>query len=221
MKITNQQQQSAPISINGINLKEVTSFTYLGSVVSTTGGGTDEDLEVRIGKARQAFINLNSIWKSSAIRKTRIFNTNVKSFLLYGSETWRVKKRISNRLPSLSPYWRSNGWTERISNKKLWDRTNQEPITQIICRRKWRWIGHCLRRPLNDITRKALEWNPSGKRKVGRHCKGDMEEILQRRGKSLWSKVVPVEEDSRKQDKLEMCRWSPMFHEELKETAII
>ena len=82
-------------------MKEVTSFTYLGSIVSTTGGETDEDVKVRIGKARQAFINLNSIWKSFAIsirNKTRIFNTNVKSVLLYGSETGLVTKRISNRL---------------------------------------------------------------------------------------------------------------------------
>ena len=174
MKITNQQQQPAPMTTNGINLKEVTSFTYLGSVVSTTGG-TDEDVKVRIGKARQAFINLNSIWKSSAIstrNKIRIFNTNVKSVLLYGSETWRVTKRISNKLQTfINSCLRSIlkiKWPERISNKKLWERTNQEPISQIICRRKWRWIGHSLRRPLNDITREALEWNPSGKRKVGR-----------------------------------------------------
>ncbi|CAH8843401.1 unnamed protein product [Trichobilharzia szidati] len=59
MKITNQQQQQqqqqhpAPITINGRDLKEVTSFTYLGSIVSTTGGGTDEDVKSRIGKARK------------------------------------------------------------------------------------------------------------------------------------------------------------------------
>ncbi|CAH8288256.1 unnamed protein product [Heterobilharzia americana] len=41
-----QQQQQTPITINGRNLKEVTSFTYLGNTVSTTGGtGTDEDVK--------------------------------------------------------------------------------------------------------------------------------------------------------------------------------
>ncbi|CAH8463514.1 unnamed protein product, partial [Heterobilharzia americana] len=95
-----QQQQQTPITINGRNLKEVTSFTYLGSTVSTTGG-TDEDVKVRIGKARQAFISLKPVWRSSALsmrNKIRIFNTNVKSVLLYGSETWRVTKGISNKL---------------------------------------------------------------------------------------------------------------------------
>ncbi|CAH8553174.1 unnamed protein product [Heterobilharzia americana] len=95
-----QQQQQTPITVNGRNLKEVTSFTYLGSTVSTTGG-TDEDVKVRIGKARQAFISLKPVWRSSALsmrNKIRIFNTNVKSVLLYGSETWRVTKGISNKL---------------------------------------------------------------------------------------------------------------------------
>ncbi|CAH8441597.1 unnamed protein product [Heterobilharzia americana] len=76
------QQQQAPITMNGRNLKEVASFTYLGSTVSTTGSlGTDEDVKVaRIGKTiRQALINLKPVWRSSALsmwNNIRIFNTN-------------------------------------------------------------------------------------------------------------------------------------------------
>ncbi|CAH8852731.1 unnamed protein product [Trichobilharzia szidati] len=68
MKIPGQHQQQQPttISINGRNLKETTSFTYLGSIVSTTGG-TDEDIKARIGKARQVFISLKSMWRSTAL----------------------------------------------------------------------------------------------------------------------------------------------------------
>nr|KAG5711937.1 hypothetical protein BaRGS_026378 [Batillaria attramentaria] len=35
-------------------------------------------------------------------------------------------------------------------------------------RRKWRWVGHTLRKEPCNITRQALEWNPQGKRKRGR-----------------------------------------------------
>ena len=35
----------------------------------------------------------------------------------------------------------------------------------------WNWIGHTLRKPTSDTTRQALEWNPQGKRKVGRPVK--------------------------------------------------
>ena len=35
-------------------------------------------------------------------------------------------------------------------------------------KRKWRWIGHTLRKPLETITRQAITWNPPGKRRRGR-----------------------------------------------------
>ena len=46
------------------------------------------------------------------------------------------------------------------------DETN--PIETEIRKRKWGWIGHTLRKPASNITRQALDWNPQGKRKVGR-----------------------------------------------------
>ncbi|CAH8873213.1 unnamed protein product [Trichobilharzia szidati] len=51
---------------------------------------TDEGIKARIGKARQAFTTLKSVWRSTALsikNKIRIFNSNVKSVLPYGSET--------------------------------------------------------------------------------------------------------------------------------------
>ena len=38
-------------------------------------------------------------------------------------------------------------WPQRISNQDLWQRTSQRPIMDDIKQRKWRWIGHTLRRP--------------------------------------------------------------------------
>ena len=47
-----------------------------------------------------------------------------------------------------------------ISNAKLWSDKDQQPIEREIRRRKWGWIEHTLRKPLDDITRNAIEWNP-------------------------------------------------------------
>jgi hypothetical protein len=55
-----------------------------------------------------------------------------------------------------------------MSNEELWHKTFQEPITVEIKRRKWRWIGHTLRKPDGAIEKAALEWNPQGVRKRGR-----------------------------------------------------
>ena len=34
--------------------------------------------------------------------------------------------------------------------------------------RRWRWIGHTLRRNDQNIARQALRWNPQGQRRRGR-----------------------------------------------------
>ena len=80
---------NTPVTVDGEPIREVHSFIYLGSAVDRQGG-TDRDVTARIGKARAAFVMLKNIWSSKKIRtrtKLRIFNSNVKSVLLYGCET--------------------------------------------------------------------------------------------------------------------------------------
>ena len=88
------------IKLNGDEIKEVYDFTYLGSKMSNTGDG-EVEIRARLAKASQAFASLRSTWKARNIRlktKLRIFKSNVISTLLYGSESWKVTKTISNKL---------------------------------------------------------------------------------------------------------------------------
>ena len=90
----------SPIMLDKGAVEDVSSFKYLGSIVNTNGG-TDEDVKARIGKARTAFNKLHKIWKSRDITtstKLQIFNTNVKTVLLYGSETWCISKTTLNKV---------------------------------------------------------------------------------------------------------------------------
>ena len=162
------------VELDGKDLEEVESFTYLGSNVDKVGG-TDADIRARIGKARGAFNQLKSIWSSSNIsRKTklRIFNTTVKPVLLYGAETWRTTVSTTRRIQTFVNFCLRNilriRYPDVISNQELWERTNQQPIEHEIKRKRWRWLGHTLRKPAENITRTALKWNPQGKRKRGR-----------------------------------------------------
>ena len=120
------------LELDGEDIEEVEDFVYLGSNISKDGG-SDRDIQVRIGKARTAFTILRPVWKSKTIsRKTklRIFNTNVKSVLLYGSETWRATKATSNKLQSfVNKCLRSIMGIhspEVIRNEDLWAKTDQE-----------------------------------------------------------------------------------------------
>ena len=60
--------------------------------------------------------------------------------------------------------WRPN----IISNKDQWKVTGQEDINVEIRKRKFRWIGHILRKEDGEIPKSALFWNPQGNRKRGR-----------------------------------------------------
>ena len=218
------KKQEKPIKVGYIELKKVTSFTYLGSIVSVTGG-SDEDIKARIGKARHAFITLAPVWRSTALsirNKLRIFNTNVKAVLLYGSETWRVTNTLSNKLQTFVNGCLRNilkiRWTEKVKNTDLWRRTNQDPLEQLIARRKWRWIGHTLRKPPQDITRQALQWNPQGKRRVGRpkttwrrSCEEEMASF-----NLSWGEL---KKGCLESSALESCCGGPMFHKEPNELS--
>ena len=73
------------VTVGGKPLEETDCFTYLGSKINKTEG-TQEYTKARIQKARVAFIMLSKIWKSKLIKlktKMRIFNSSVKSVLLY------------------------------------------------------------------------------------------------------------------------------------------
>ena len=86
-----QTRDDSPIHIGDEVIQRTDHFTYLGSVVSESRG-TEEDNVARIRKAQQAIATLRSVWKSRTISlktKLRIFNCNIKSVLLYGSEIWQ------------------------------------------------------------------------------------------------------------------------------------
>ena len=170
---TNNRQEE-PVQDEGQAVEDVDEFVYLGSKISKSGG-TDEDIQARIRKARHAFTILRPVWRSTAISiktKLRIFSSNVKAILLYGSETWRVTNTSSSKVQTfvnkcLRQILRLR-WFDRVPNLDLWERANQEPMVTQIRRRKWRWVGHTLRKNQSSVTRQALDWNPQGKRRRGR-----------------------------------------------------
>jgi hypothetical protein len=92
--------------------------------------GTDPDVKIRVSKVRASFLQLKEVWTSkylSTNTKIGLFNSNVKSVLLHGAETWRttvnttkeIQTFTSNCLRRILPI----RWPENISNEELWERT--------------------------------------------------------------------------------------------------
>ncbi|VDP38897.1 unnamed protein product [Schistosoma margrebowiei] len=127
-----------PITLDGEDLEDVKTFTYLSSIIDEQGG-SDADVKARIGKARAAYLQLRNIWNSKQL------STNTK----------------------LSTQTTSDPLAGPISNNVLWERTNQIPAEEEIRKKRWKWIEHILRKAPNCVTRQALTWNPQGQRRRG------------------------------------------------------
>jgi hypothetical protein len=67
--------QTDKLTIRDTEVENVEQFTYLGSIISTTGR-TNEDIKTRKRKAQQAFAMLKPVWNSTILRtstKLRLF----------------------------------------------------------------------------------------------------------------------------------------------------
>ena len=166
---------------------------------------------------------LRPIWRSRAISlktKLRIFNNNAKTLLLYACETWRVTKASNNRIQtSVNRCLRhivQVRWQDKIRNEDLWKRAEQQHLHLQVRKRKWRWLGHTLRKPFANVTGHALRWTPQGKRSRGRPkttWRRSTEAEVKQTGIMSWNKLEKVAKDR--------GRWSdkiggrPMYQWEL------
>ena len=142
-------------------------------MLQSTTGGTGEDISARLGKKQAVFCNLKNIWRNSQLStkpKLKIFKSSVLVVLLYGCKTWRREQAISLMSSFTSGLRRilKIYWSMKVSNEEIRSRTNMKEITQQIKRRRWKLIGHVLRKSASENTKIALPWNPEGRRRRGR-----------------------------------------------------
>ena len=164
---------TVPVKIDDQDLPTTEKFTYLGSSL-TPDGGSKEDIQSRLSKARNKFNSMSIIWKScqySTRTKLKLYNSCVLPVLLYGAECWRMTQQD---LAKLSTFHSKNlrrilkiFWPKKVWNEDLMSRCNHEDMGTIIMKKRWRWIGHLLRREDSNISKTALRWTPEGRRKRG------------------------------------------------------
>lgn len=165
----------APITVDGNTHDYVEECTYLGSLLSKDNA-CSKVISVRLGEAHSPFASLQTIWKSkqySFKTELQLYNSNVKSVLLYSSECWLV---VESDMEKISVF--HNGclrymichifWPENISNEDLYNKTNCRNVVQEIKHRRLRWLRYVLQMDQDCIPKVALRWTPPGKRKQGR-----------------------------------------------------
>src|SRR5437867_7520408 len=89
------------VNINGVSLKPVSQFCYLGSTLSNDAL-LDKEITNRISKASSSYGMLSDrVWKQHGIKtltKVSVYKAVVLSNLLFGCETWTCYRRHIKQL---------------------------------------------------------------------------------------------------------------------------
>src|SRR5574340_915516 len=109
----------------GKKVETVTDFIFLGSK-TTADGDCSHEIKRRLLLGRNAMTNLDSILKSSDITlptKVRLVKAMVFPVVMYGCESWTVKKAECCRVDAFELWcWRRLlrvPWTARRSNQSI------------------------------------------------------------------------------------------------------
>ena len=161
--------QTGDIStLDGISLKLVDKFTYLGSSVSST----EKDIDIRLTKALTAIDRLLIIWKSDLTDKMKrnFFHAAVVSILLYGCTTWTLtkwlEKKIDGYYPRMMRVILNKSWRQHLTKHQLYG--HLPPITKTIQVRRTRHARHCWRNK-DELISDILLWTAAyGRAKAGR-----------------------------------------------------
>ena len=158
------------------NINEVAIFCYLGSHV-TPLNSLEQEINIRIGKAANAFRMLRNVWRTKIRLQTKlkIYNAVVISTLLYGAETWSTTRKQEQRLDAFDSRCLRMilkiKWWHRKRNSDIRETTQQLYVSTIMKKQRLRWYGHMLRMKDGRLPRLLYHWDPTtigGKRKQGR-----------------------------------------------------
>ena len=98
---------SGPITsgqIDGETMETVTDFIFLGSKI-TADGDSSHEIKKHLLLGRKAMTNLDSILKSrdvTLLTKVRLVKTSVFPVIMYGHESWTIKKLSTEELMTLN-----------------------------------------------------------------------------------------------------------------------
>ena len=116
------------VKVNGQKLETVTSFKYLGSVI--TDEGSKPEILSRIAQATAALTRWKPDWINESISlssKIRLMGSLVISIFLYACESWTLTAELQRRIQAME--MRCYRKIQHISYKD--HVTNEEVLTKI------------------------------------------------------------------------------------------
>ena len=159
------------IIVNNKPIEQVSNFTYLGC---DTSYNYDNDMENKINKFQAICGTINRTLNNKTRKDTRIkfYKTMAVPVLMYGSESWINTKKGDSKIQAAEMRFlrRVKGCTRRdlVRNEDVRNELNVYAINEKITEYKERWKQHVNRMGNGRIPKKILNYNPRGKRDIGR-----------------------------------------------------
>ena len=147
---------SGPITswqIDGETVETVSDFIFLGSKI-TADGDCSHEIKRHLLLGRKVITNLDSIFKSRDMplpTKVRLVKAMVFPVVMYGCESWTVKKAERRRIDVFELwFWRRLlrvPWTARRSNKSVLKEISPEhSLEGLMLKLKLQYFGHLMQR---------------------------------------------------------------------------
>ena len=160
--------------IDGETVEIVTDFIFLGSKI-TADGDCSHEIKRRLLLGRKVMTNLDSILKSRDITltaKVRLVKAMVFPVVMYGCESWTVKKSEHWRIDAFELWcWRRLlrvPWTIRRSNQSILKETSPGcSLEGLILRLKLQYSGHLMWR-VDSLEKTLMLGGIGGRRRRGR-----------------------------------------------------
>ena len=167
---------SGPITsweIDGERVETVTDFIFWGSKI-TADGDYSHEIKRCLLLGRKAMTNLDSIFKSRDITlptKVHLVKAMVFPVVIYGCESWTIKKAEHQRIDAFEMCWRRFlrvPWTARRSNQSLLKEISPEySLEGLMLKLKLQYFGHLMRRT-DSLEKSPMLGKIEGGRRRGR-----------------------------------------------------
>ena len=139
--------------IDEATMETVADFIFRGSKI-TADGDCSHEIKRHLLLGRKVMTNLDSIFKSRDITlptKVRLVKAMVFPVVMYGCESWTVKKAECQRIDAFELWcWRRLlrvPWTARRSNQPILKEISPECLLEgLMLKLKLQYFGHLMRR---------------------------------------------------------------------------
>ena len=140
------------IKVNGQKLETVTSFKYLGSVI--TDEGSKPEILSRIAQTTAVLTRLKPVWIDKSISlssKIRLMRSLVTFIFLYACESWTLTAELQRRIQAMEMRCYRNllhfSYKDHVTNEEVRAKIQpaigpHEDLLTTVKRHKLQWYGH-------------------------------------------------------------------------------